>query len=145
MDRSEKIVFITSIIILASFFMAILAAERWLNAGIPECLPQGEVFTEGKVEQLDDKTFQLFYVARMWRFEPEVITLPVGAEVDIYLTSPDVVHGFDINFTNINMMAVPGTVNKMSHTFRKPGVYHITCHEYCGSGHQNMDAQIIVK
>lgn len=145
MDRTEKMVFIASIAIMAIFFLAILAAERWLSAGIPECLPKGEVYEEGKVEQIDDNTFQLFYVAEMWRFDPEVVTLPEGAEVDIYLTSPDVVHGLDINFTNINMKAVPGNVNKMSYTFDEPGVYKVKCHEYCGVGHHDMDAQIIVK
>lgn len=145
MDKTEKMVFITAASVLAIFFLAILAAERWLSAGVPECLPKGEVYTEGKVEQLDDNTFQLFYVAEMWRFQPEVVTLPVGAEVDIYLTAKDVVHGMDINFTHVNMMAVPGNVNKMSYTFNNPGVYKIKCHEYCGAGHHDMDAQIIVK
>jgi cytochrome c oxidase subunit 2 len=42
------------------------------------------------------------------------------------------------------MMAVYGAVNKSTAKFDKPGVYKITCHEYCGAGHQNMQAEIIV-
>ena len=45
---------------------------------------------------------------------------------------------------NINMMAVFGAINKTTVTFDKPGVYDIVCHEYCGVGHQNMRAQVIV-
>jgi len=44
----------------------------------------------------------------------------------------------------VNMMAVYGGVNKTTVKFDKPGVYPIVCHEYCGSGHQHMKADVIV-
>jgi cytochrome c oxidase subunit 2 len=96
------------------------------------------------VEKLDDKTYQVFAVAGMWQFEPSEVYIPVGTEVDFYLTSKDVVHGFNIAKKNINMTAVFGTINKTTVKFDKPGVYDIVCHEYCGIGHQNMHAQVIV-
>lgn len=80
----------------------------------------------------------------MWSFEPHEIRLPVGAEVDFYLTSKDVVHGFNIHKVSLNMTAVPGGINKETVTFKEPGVYKIVCHEYCGSGHQHMMGEIIV-
>ena len=43
-----------------------------------------------------------------------------------------------------SMMAVYGNINKSTVKFDKPGVYKITCHEYCGVGHQNMQAEVIV-
>src|SRR5699024_6537223 len=97
-----------------------------------------------RIEKLDDNLYQVFALAQMWSFEPNEIFLPVGAEVDIYLTSKDVVHGYHINDVSLNMMAVPGGVNKKTVTFKKPGVYKIVCHEYCGSGHQHMLGEIIV-
>ena len=72
------------------------------------------------------------------------IFIPVGSEVDFYLTSRDVVHGFNIAPKNVNMMAVYGAINKTTVKFDKPGVYDIVCHEYCGIGHQTMRAQVIV-
>ena len=42
-------------------------------------------------------------------------------------------------------MAVPGAINLQRVKFDKPGKYNIVCHEYCGVGHQNMQAEIIVK
>ena len=72
------------------------------------------------------------------------IYIPVGSEVDFYLSSKDVVHGFNIAEKNINMMAIYGNINKTTVTFDEPGVYEIVCHEYCGVGHQNMKAQVIV-
>ena len=41
-------------------------------------------------------------------------------------------------------MAIYGNLNKTTVRFDKPGVYNIICHEYCGIGHQNMRAQVIV-
>ncbi|NNF01830.1 MAG: cytochrome C oxidase subunit II, partial [Bacteroidia bacterium] len=60
-------------------------------------------------------------------------------------SSNDVVHGFNIRKTNINLMAIPGSVNRFSHTFADQGLYEVICHEYCGVGHQNMLGQIIVE
>ena len=85
-----------------------------------------------------------FAVAQMWQFLPAEIYIPVGSEVDFYLTSKDVVHGFNIAEKNVNMMAIYGNLNKTTVRFDKPGVYNIVCHEYCGVGHQNMRAQVIV-
>jgi len=49
-----------------------------------------------------------------------------------------VVHGFHIERKAVNLMAVPGAVNKVTVKFTDAGVYRIVCHEYCGVGHQNM-------
>ncbi|MFN3655184.1 MAG: alpha/beta hydrolase, partial [Candidatus Nitrosotenuis sp.] len=74
----------------------------------------------------------LHYLAKMWYFEPAEVEIPAGSVVDIYLTSGDVIHGFQIDNTNVNLMAIPGTVAYARYKFDKPGVYHIVCHEYCG-------------
>jgi cytochrome c oxidase subunit 2 len=34
--------------------------------------------------------------------------------------------------------AMPGYVNKLYHTFTKPGKYQILCMEYCGAAHHFM-------
>ena len=107
-------------------------------------MPYGNTYSQGELVTLDEHTYQIKYVARMWVFDPPSVEIPVGSEVDIYLTSNDVVHGFHIYEKNVNMMAVPGAVNLTSVKFDKPGRYNILCHEYCGVGHQNMMGEIIV-
>lgn len=144
MDKYEIRVMILTGITLAIFLVAILRSMATYASGIPECIPYDESFSEPRVEKLDENLYQVFALAQMWSFEPSEIYLPVGAEVDIYLTSKDIVHGFNIYDVSLNMMAVPGGVNKVTTTFRKPGVYKIVCHEYCGSGHQHMMGEIIV-
>lgn len=142
-DSSEKKVMMITFAVLALFVFSILYGRSKYNDA-PECIPFDKAYTEPKVVQLDDKTFQVFAVASMWSFQPSQIYIPVGSEVDFYLSSKDVLHGFNIAEKNVNLMAVYGNINKSTVKFDKPGVYKITCHEYCGVGHQNMQAEVIV-
>jgi cytochrome c oxidase subunit 2 len=142
-DKTEKKVVVITGIVLAMFIFSILYARNKYS-DLPACVPYDKVYTEPKVTKLDEKTYQVYAVARMWQFQPSQIYIPVGSDVDFYLTSADVVHGFNISEKNINMMAVFGNINKATVKFDKPGVYKITCHEYCGLGHQAMQAEVIV-
>ena len=143
MDKSEKKVLMITGATLALFIFSILYARVKYNDA-PECLPYDKTYETPKITKLDDKTYQVYAVASMWQFQPAQIYIPVGSEVDFFLTSKDVVHGFNIAEKNVNLMAVYGNINKSTVKFDKPGVYKITCHEYCGVGHQNMQAEVIV-
>ena len=143
MDKSEKKVLMITGATLALFIFSILYARGKYNDA-PECLPYDKTYETPKVTKLDNKTYQVYAVASMWQFQPSQIYIPVGSEVDFFLTSKDVVHGFNIADKNVNLMAVYGNINKSTVKFDKPGVYNITCHEYCGVGHQNMQAEVIV-
>jgi cytochrome c oxidase subunit 2 len=144
LDKFEKrIIGITGIIIML-FIFSLIYAKTSRRIDLPECLPYNKAYAEPKVVKLDTNLYQVFVVAQMWQFQPAQIYIPVGSTVDFYLTSKDVVHGFDIYEKNINMMAVYGGINKTTVQFDKPGVYKITCHEYCGIGHHNMQAEVIV-
>ena len=143
-DKAEKRVIGISLALMGLFVFSLLYAKGKYKSDVPECLPYDKAYTQPKVIKLDEKTYQVFSVASMWQFQPSEIYIPVGSEVDFYLTSKDVVHGFNISEKNVNMMAVYGAINKTTVKFDKPGVYDIICHEYCGVGHQNMRAQVIV-
>lgn len=143
LDPSEKKVIIITGCVISLFIFSILYARN-RNNDLPDCIPYNKTYNEPKVTKLDDKTYQVYAVAGMWQFQPAEIEIPAGSEVDFYVTSKDVVHGFNINEKNVNLMAVYGSINKTSVKFEKPGIYKITCHEYCGVGHQNMQAQVIV-
>jgi cytochrome c oxidase subunit 2 len=142
-DKSEKKVIIMTGVVLSLLIFSVLYARGKYNDA-PECLPYNKVYEEPKVMKLDDKTYQVYAVAQMWQFQPSQIYIAVGSEVDFFLTSKDVVHGFNITEKNVNLMAVYGNINKTTVKFDKAGVYKITCHEYCGVGHQNMQAEVIV-
>ncbi len=143
-DKYESKAIIISLCLLAVFISALIYASVVRKAELPDCLPYNARFSKAGVDSLGDNTYQVFYRASMWRFEPQQVYLPAGCKADIYLSTADVVHGFNIYEKNVNLMAVPGGVVKTRVHFDKPGIYKVTCHEYCGVGHQNMQAEIIV-
>lgn len=144
LDRFETRVITITASILMLFIFSLLYAVNVKKGDLPVCIPYNKAYEEPKINKLDDSTYQVFCVAKMWSFEPAIISLPVGSEVDFFVTSKDVVHGFNIASKNVNMMAILGGINKTTVKFTEPGVYKITCHEYCGVGHQNMQAEVIV-
>lgn len=143
-DKAEQKVVIITGLLMSLFVFSMLYAKGKYKSDVPECLPFDKAYTTPKVNKIDEKTYQVFAVAQMWSFEPSVIYIPVGSEVDFFLSSKDVVHGFNIAEKNVNMMAIYGNINKTTVKFDKPGVFDIVCHEYCGTGHQNMKGQVIV-
>lgn len=100
-------------------------------------LEEGPFATPG-LRQVSEDHYEAYVVAKTWVFEPRELEIPVGATVDIYVTSPDLQHGFKVTDTNINMQVVPGQVSKLTFTFDEVGEYPYICHEYCGSGHATM-------
>jgi cytochrome c oxidase subunit 2 len=111
----------------------------------PTKVAQTPPFDKPGLRKLPDGSYEAYYVARVFAFDPSTLSVPLGAKVTFYVTSADVVHGFFIPDTDVNMMAIPGWVNEETHTFTRPGDYLLICHEYCGIGHQNMFAKIEVR
>jgi cytochrome c oxidase subunit II len=84
-------------------------------------------------------------VASTFLFEPDEIRVPAGRPVTFRITSPDVIHGFQVVGTNANSMVIPGYVSEFTVTFARPGEHLITCNEYCGLLHHEMQATLIVE
>jgi cytochrome c oxidase subunit 2 len=68
--------------------------------------------------------------------------VPTHTLITIRAASADVVHGFLIQNTNVNLMLVPGYVSMVSARFAKPAESVMPCHEYCGTGHEAMWAHV---
>lgn len=103
-------------------------------------------FSNPRVEEVvPRKEYNVYLVARMWTFIPNQIEVPRGAKINFYITSPDVVHGFQIVGTSVQSMVILGYVTEISARFNEPGQYWIICNEYCGQGHHMMKAKLIVK
>jgi cytochrome c oxidase subunit 2 len=90
------------------------------------------------LRDLGDGKFEAYVVSQTWSFSPSELVVPVDAEVDLYVTSVDLQHGFKITDTNVNMQVVPGQVSKLTFTFDEVGEFPYICHEYCGTGHAAM-------
>jgi cytochrome c oxidase subunit 2 len=77
-------------------------------------------------------------VGQQYSFTPPCIVVPAGIPVTFRATSADVVHGFLIEQTNVNLMLVPGYISVFTARFDAPGERHMPCHEFCGTGHEGM-------
>jgi cytochrome c oxidase subunit 2 len=102
-------------------------------------------FDQPGVRRVGPNQYEAVMIGRIWSFTPAEVEVPAGAEVTFTLTTPDVIHGFHIEGTRVNMMLVPGQVTRNRYRFERPGEYAIICHEYCGVGHHTMHGRVIVK
>jgi cytochrome c oxidase subunit II len=111
----------------------------------PTKVAQTPPFDKPGLHQMGPRRYDDYVIAHIFSFEPSTITVPVGSTVTFYVTSPDVVHGFFIPDTAVNMMVVPGWVSDEAHTFRTKGTYLLLCNEYCGAGHHFMYGSVEVQ
>ena len=72
------------------------------------------------------------------------IRVPQGKPVKFILTASDVIHGFYLPSFRVKMDAIPGRLTTLWVQPDRPGRYQIHCTVYCGDGHSNMNAQLIV-
>lgn len=144
MDRHERLALGAAGAVMVVFFLALVYAAGGLGIDVPTCVSDVVPFAAGRVIDKGDQHYEVHVVARMWAFDPPEIHLPTGADVDLYLSAADVTHGLYIEHTDVNLMAVPGSVNAARVRFDTPGTYAMICHEYCGAGHQAMAGRIVV-
>jgi cytochrome c oxidase subunit 2 len=139
----KRIIWIALAFVVVLLGLSALAINLF-HVGLPTCLTDIKPFQKGELITHSPTHYEVHYVARMWKFEPEDVTVPAGSTVDIYLSAADVTHGLILLGTNLNLMAVPGVVNYARVKFDKPHVYQLLCHEFCGTGHDRMAAELHV-
>jgi cytochrome c oxidase subunit 2 len=83
-------------------------------------------------------------IGQQYSFTPQCIVLPTDTPITIRATSADVVHGFLIQGSNVNIMLVPGYISTVSTRFATSGEHAMPCHEFCGNGHEGMWGRIQV-
>ena len=83
-------------------------------------------------------------IGQEYSFTPSCILVPTDTPVTFRATSADVVHGFLIIGTNINLMLVPGYISSLNARFKTLGERLMPCHEFCGIGHEGMWGRVKV-
>jgi cytochrome c oxidase subunit 2 len=111
----------------------------------PQQLSATPPFDEPGVRRLADGRVEAVVIGRAWSFEPAEIRVPAGVEIIFTATATDVIHGFNIEGTRLNMMLIPGQISRNTYTFDEPGEYLLICHEYCGLGHHMMAGKVVVE
>jgi cytochrome c oxidase subunit 2 len=134
--KFEKIWLIFGIATLLVFLSVVGVSAFYLGNQPPSCMATVDP------EKVD--TQAPFDVASAFNYTPGEVEVPLGAKVKVIATTKDVIHGFSVAGTNINMMLTPGYISEYITTFDKAGQYLILCNEYCGTGHHLMTSKIKV-
>jgi cytochrome c oxidase subunit II len=152
--KSEKLWLIFGISILAIFLTTVGVSAFHMGHQPPSAIKTINVEEVGTTAPFDqpglnkvegkDWDYELVYVASAFSYNPAKIEVPFGAKVKVIATTTDVIHGFEVAGTNINMMLEPGYISEFVTTFDKLGEFLIVCNEYCGSGHHLMHSTIEV-
>lgn len=151
--KYEKAFLLLSGVILVIF----LGASFYAALGMGIMLPsrEGEIdvaeirstppFDSPGVREVAPGVYEVVVIGQAWSFIPQEIRVPAGVEVTFIATSADVLHGFNIEGTRVNVMLIPGQVSRVTHRFEKPGEHLLICHEYCGLGHQMMAGKVVIE
>ena len=83
--------------------------------------------------------------ASKFKFEPARIEVHEGDHVVLDVRSADTEHGIAIKKLSVKA-AIPkgGEPVRVEFDATRPGIYEITCSEYCGKGHSRMKATLVV-
>jgi cytochrome c oxidase subunit 2 len=116
------------------------------------------IFAWGAVIYFQERTpprdaTEVYVVARQWMWKLEHVEgqreinelhVPVGRDIEMIMTSQDVIHSFYVPAFRIKQDVLPGRYTTAWFRPTKPGVYHLFCAEYCGSQHSGMIGQVVV-
>lgn len=87
----------------------------------------------------------------MWKFqhaggqrEIDELHVPAGEPVRLTMASQDVIHSLFIPALRIKQDVLPGRYVSMWFEADRPGVYRLTCAEFCGTDHSTMGGRFIV-
>lgn len=112
----------------------------------PTVLHLGGEFVESNLGSAvePDGSVTVRAVGQQYSFTPQCMIVPANTSITFRATSPDVLHGFLIEGTNINTMLVPGYISNITARFDEPGEHRMPCQEFCGVGHEGMWAKLKV-
>jgi cytochrome c oxidase subunit 2 len=140
---------IVTIFVVAAVFAGIHEAslpQSHVETANPTTLHLRGEFIETNLgsELQPDGSVMVRAIGQQYSFTPQCILVPAGTPITFRVTSADVVHGFLITGTAINLMLVPGYISSIPARFDTPGDRHMPCHEFCGVGHEGMWGRIRV-
>jgi cytochrome c oxidase subunit 2 len=80
-----------------------------------------------------------------WFLTANELHVPVGRQVEIRLTSADVIHSFWVPRLHGKIDVIPGDTTAIRFTAAKAGRYRGQCAEYCGLQHTNMAFTVVAE
>jgi len=78
------------------------------------------------------------------RWENNELHVPLGQDIQLIMTSEDVIHSFFVPAFRVKQDVVPGRYSTLWFKPTKLGEFHLFCAEYCGTKHSGMVGTIYV-
>jgi cytochrome c oxidase subunit 2 len=109
--------------------------------------------TLGDIRVVDPSALQIRVTSGQWFWQfiyPDYtvagseLYLPVNRQIDLLMTSTDVIHSFWVPEFRIKQDIVPGRTNELRFTPTLIGEYQVRCAELCGLRHAYMEAKVHV-
>ncbi|MGI9383132.1 MAG: hypothetical protein ACR2PO_08255 [Methyloligellaceae bacterium] len=96
----------------------------------------------------NEKPIVVSVTGAQWSWQANRKDVPAGKPIVFAVTSTDVNHGMGLYDSDYRLLTqvqgMPGYVNRVHYTFRKPGTYRLLCLEYCGLSHHEMIGELKV-
>jgi cytochrome c oxidase subunit 2 len=126
--------------------LRVIGSEKTVD---PQNLQETKFANPGihKAESDTDVAYEVYVVSRQFTFVPgtaKPIVVPADTKIRFHITSPDVLHGFEVVGTNLNTMVIPGQVASFTTKFDENKTYGLLCNEYCGAAHHVMEGLLKV-
>ncbi|MHB8899840.1 MAG: cytochrome c oxidase subunit II [Thermoguttaceae bacterium] len=99
-----------------------------------------------------ERAYEVLVTARKWSWQftyPDGtmatdLHVPAGEPVRLVMQSDDVIHSLSIPAFRVKMDVVPGRYTRTWFQAKEPGKFDLYCTEYCGTGHSDMLASVVV-
>jgi cytochrome c oxidase subunit 2 len=79
------------------------------------------------------------------RREFNEIHVPVGRDIELLLSSEDVIHSLFLPAFRVKQDVVPGKTVATWFQATRPGVFHLFCTQFCGTEHAAMVGQVVAQ
>ena len=96
---------------------------------------------------------QVYVVAKQWMWklqhmegprEINQLHVPVGRDIELIMTSQDVIHSFYVPAFRVKQDVIPGRYTTLWFRATRPGTYHLFCAQFCGTMHSGMIGEVVV-
>jgi cytochrome c oxidase subunit 2 len=106
-----------------------------------------------ETRRIDPSAMIVKVIAEQWNwqfqypdylFSSKDLYLPVGKQVDLQMTSLDVIHSFYVPEFRLKQDILPGRTEDLRITPTRIGHYKVNCAQLCGAHHTDMTANVVV-
>lgn len=94
--------------------------------------------------EMNNIHFDSYIIQRTYRLlnRDSFLATPSSTSINMLITAADVLHSWTVPVLGIKADAVPGRINKLAFTAKRPGLFFGQCREICGRNHRFMPIAI---